>query len=187
MKPKATAVGLMVAAMVGGALFVESRVAARETDGAPAAVRDAARRLFPDGQIDEVVTDRRVVELYELTLNVGGRKRSVTVAADGTVMGVEREIGRTDAPEPVRAALERLERRGRITELEIAEIHADLGAIRLAQPRTEYEVELMVGGRVQKVRVSADGRIDDERDDDRDDEADQEDDDGEDDDEEDDD
>lgn len=128
-------------------------------DRLPEPIQEAVARLFPEGRVVDTEIERRVISLLEVSVMVGGEKKEVLFADDGTVISIEREVDADSLPPAVKASLREMSRKAKLTEVERNEIHAEIRWVRLASPRTEYEAEFRVKGRKHEVALREDGKI----------------------------
>ncbi len=122
----------------------------------PAAI-NAVEKLLPGGEIEEIEFERRIFQLYDITVRVDGRVVEVSVTDDGTVLNLEEEVGVDRLPDAVARKLKELSLNGKLTEVERVEWHGELKATPLDKPRVEYEAELKIAGRERLVRLTEDG------------------------------
>jgi len=118
---------------------------------------DAVENLLPGSEIDEIEYERRIIQLYDITVHVDGRVVEVSVTDDGTVLNIEEEVGMDQLPEAVARKLKELAQKGKLTEIERVEWHGELKATPLDQPRVEYEAELRIAGKEHLVRLTETG------------------------------
>jgi len=181
MKRKLTQTGLLVliAALVCSIAFAE-----KNCDTAmslPAQLKDVLTKNYPDAFIKEVKKEEEEIKVYEVELVLkDGQEIEVTLAPDGTVMEVENEMSVVNLPFDVSAIIpEGAEVKG--VESEVT--YAVMAPVALAQPKTTYELEVIINGKEVEFEVAADGTVlskkadDDDDDDDNDDDDDDDDDD----------
>lgn len=123
------------------------------------AVMRSIKQLLPGGRIEEIEFERRIIQLYDITVVIEGRAVEVTVMDDGTVLNLEQEIDPDSLPDPVAMKLKELKGEGRLTEVERVELHGEIRAVSLEHTVVEYEAELRIGGRERLVRLSGDGLV----------------------------
>jgi biopolymer transport protein ExbD len=75
-------------------------------DQVPAAVKDAVKKKFPDAKMEEAekeVKDGKTT--FELLIKEDGKKITVSLKEDGTILEIEKEISAKDLPEAVASAV----------------------------------------------------------------------------------
>ncbi len=120
---------------------------------APAAVQETIKRNItgaPPAQLEQETENGGVV--YEAEYKVGGLKTSLSVAANGDLLEVEKEVPIDQLPAAVRAALERAHPGAKLKK---AEAIYEKGAAVV----TLYEVKLTVGGQKLEVKVKPSGEL----------------------------
>jgi hypothetical protein len=139
----------------------------------PAAVRKALRALYPEATLEEAQQETEGMRVYEVELEQGDRDLEVTVAPNGTVIEVESEISVDELPDPVKAALRRAARGGKVEEVskEVTEWVVTLK--KLDKPQVSYEAEVVKNGREMELGFTADGKLLQEDDDDEGDDGDE--------------
>lgn len=125
----------------------------------PEAVRTAVRKAFPGAKIDEINRERRIIQYFEVAIEIDGRERDVLVADDGTILALEHEIEVRALPESVRTTVARIAGRARLEEAEQRQVLAAYRPQRLAEPKIEFEVKLRERGRVRELIVGDDGQV----------------------------
>lgn len=133
----------------------------------PTDVRRTIEAMFPDGKIEEVGLERQVVQFYEVSVIVDGRKSELTLTSDGTVLEIEKRIDTDSAPKAVRDKIVQLAQDGALKEVEQVEVHARLQAVPLKEPQIIYEAEFRMATGERGVRLSQNGEsvdVDDEND-----------------------
>lgn len=121
------------------------------------AVMASIEHLLPGAKIEQIELERRIIQLYDITVLVDDRVFEVTLTEDGGVLHLEEEVSRSDLPDTVVHALKDLQRHGRLAEVERVEHHGQLQVVALDVPRIEYEVELRIDGRERLIRLDDHG------------------------------
>lgn len=102
----------------------------------PAAVAKAIKAAAGDAKLDSIVLgDEDGTPAYEATWKADGHKHEIAVAKDGKVLGLEEIISLKEAPEAVRAAIEK--EAGSREVLEVEKV--------IAKGKTVYEAEIKEG------------------------------------------
>ena len=102
----------------------------------PAAVAKAIKAAAGDAKLDSIVLgDEDGTPAYEATWKAGGHKHEIAVAKDGKVLTLEEIISLKEAPEAVRAAIEK--EAGSREVLEVEKV--------IAKGKTVYEAEIKEG------------------------------------------
>ena len=102
----------------------------------PAAVAKAIKAAAGDAKLDSIVLgDEDGTPAYEATWKADGHKHEIAVAKDGKVLGLEEIISLKEAPEAVRAAIEK--EAGSREVLEVEKV--------IAKGKTAYEAEIKEG------------------------------------------
>jgi len=165
-----------VAALAVGTFQMAAARAIERRDDAPAAVREAVKKAFPEAAIREVERERWSVTVYEVEFKQNGREMEAVVTPDGKIVAVQTEVSKKDVPPAVLAGIKKIVGDGRVHEVERMEIRGVLQPVRLAKPRVVYQVEFVRNGREVEVALDAQGKVvrreiedDDDRDDDHDD------------------
>jgi len=100
-----TSVAVVLVSMVAGVNADETAV---PLDKLPKAVTEAIKKMYPTAEFVEAVQEKEDDEVdYEVTVKVGGKKIDITVEADGTIEGQEKELDLKDLPAAVVATLEK--------------------------------------------------------------------------------
>jgi biopolymer transport protein ExbD len=93
-----------------GLTFFTISASADETkiplDQVPTAVKDAVKKKFPDAKMEEA--EKEVKEgktTFELLIKKDGKKITVSLKEDGTILEIEKEIAAKDLPEAVASAV----------------------------------------------------------------------------------
>ncbi|MFV1959552.1 MAG: PepSY-like domain-containing protein [Planctomycetota bacterium] len=116
----------------------------------PAAVRAAMEKLHPGGTFTDAEIERQDgVLYYELTSTSDGRESEAMFLPDGTLHSEENEVGESEVPEAVRAAIKAAFADGQATKWE--EIRDE------ERQLVEYHVKLTRGGRKIKAMVTTKG------------------------------
>jgi TATA-binding protein-associated factor Taf7 len=115
-------------------------------DKLPAAVRKAVKRKFPKAEIEQVVKEVEDGKtIYEVALEIKDRAVDVALAADGTILVIEREIPFEEVPKAVKKALAAKYPKAKIDKVEEV-MKGEDGPVRYEVAVTT-EVVLTAGGR----------------------------------------
>lgn len=116
----------------------------------PAAVAKAIKAAAGDAKLDSIVLgDEDGTPAYEATWKADGHKHEIAVAKDGKVLGLEEIISLKEAPEAVRAAIEK--EAGSREVLEVEKV--------IAKGKTVYEAEIKEGKGKVVVTFSEAGKV----------------------------
>lgn len=85
---------------------------------------------------------------YEVSMTLHGRRRDVSIAADGTILEIEEEVPLDSLPAAVRAGLQRAAGAGKITRVEALTRNGAIAA---------YEAHVRTGTKHSEVQVGPDG------------------------------
>jgi uncharacterized membrane protein YkoI len=122
----------------------------------PLAVRTTIERNLLGGKLDEI-KEIRIADhtLYVVEIDLKGfREAKLYVAGDGTLRKTVQEIRFKDLPEPVRAALNRYTKKGKVEDVEMVYING----------KVQYEVEIdQPKGPDRIITFDADGTVTDEK------------------------
>lgn len=112
---------------------------------------------YPDSSIKEVEKDEEEFKVFEVELTLkDGKELDVTLAPDGTVMETESEIEASALPFDASTIVPN---GGEIKEVESEVTYAVLKPVALSQPKTTYNLEIMVDGQKVELEVSSDGKV----------------------------
>ena len=121
-------------------------------------MEQSIRKVFPNARIEEVEQEKRIVTLIEVTVVEDGQEHEVTLTQDGTILSIGQGIDPDELPATVRDAILGVTGTVVIHEAERIKVLAELRAVAIKQPRTEYEAEFQTQGREKgEVTVSEDG------------------------------
>ena len=123
----------------------------------PAAVEAAVRKKFPKAAILQVERERESITVYEVKLGQSREDYEVKIAADGTIMEIEKEVAPSDLPDAVTKALAELAEGSQAKRIERAENLAVVKAVRLRRADVVYEVEFIRDGKEVEVKIGEDG------------------------------
>lgn len=134
--------------------------------------------------------EKEGLRVYEVELEENEDEFDVTVAPDGTIVEIETEISLDDVPAAVKAAILAAADGAKVEEVSKEVTYAVVTLVKLKEPQTSYEAELVKDGKEVEIEVAADGTVlameaedeDEDRDDDDDEDEDEDDDDDDDDD-----
>ena len=135
MKLKAI-IPMLAALALAHLVFAEEDDKPVKFDELPAAVAKAIKAAAGDAKIESIVLgDEDGTPAYEATWKAGGHKHEIAVAKDGKVLTLEEIISLKEAPEAVRAAIEK--EAGSREVLEVEKV--------IAKGKTVYEAEIKEG------------------------------------------
>ena len=125
-------------------------------DKLPKAIVDAVKKKFPKAELVEASkeTENGKTE-YEVSIKDGGKSIDVTLTADGTITGLEKEIDAKDLPKAVIDALESKYPKATYKTVE------EVIAVKKGKETLEYyEVELVTAdNKTFEVEVTSNGKI----------------------------
>ncbi len=184
--------GLIIVAILLAAILTTAAYAEEvDQSSLPKAVKATLKAKFPKASIEAAQADEEGLMVYEIEIGQGERKAEITIAPDGTLIEVTREMVAKKLPEAVAKALKKAARGAEIKKVEKEIIHAVVVVVKLPVPQTVYEAEFVDDGKLVEVKVSPGGKIlerqivtdddngDDEADDDDGDDGDEDEDEGE--------
>jgi len=188
MKRRLSQVGafLLAGALVCSIVFAEKHC--NKEKGLPAQLKEALTAKYPGASIDEVKMDEEEFKVFEVELVLkDGQEIEVTLACDGTVMEVDNEISVANLPFDVSAVIPQ---NAEVKEVDSEVTYTVLAPVALAQPKTTYELVVIIDGKETEFKLASDGTVlckkadkNDDDEDDGDDDGDDDDDDDDDDDE----
>jgi uncharacterized membrane protein YkoI len=156
-----TALGLAMAMALSAWAGEEKAKEEKVTlDQLPAAVKETLLKEVKDGKITEIERETKgEVVTYEADAVIGGKKREITVAADGKLISNKPDDDHDDdddvtvtldqVPAAVKATIEKAAQGGKITEIE-REGEGD---------KAVYEAEVVIEGKEYEIKVAADGKL----------------------------
>ena len=116
----------------------------------PAAVAKTIKAEAGDATISKIEKgDEDGKVIYEAVLKSGGKTREITVSPDGKLLGEESEIPLAEAPEAVRAAIEKHAAGAKIEKVERVKEGG----------KVTYEAVINVKGKKHEVEVSDKGEV----------------------------
>jgi len=125
----------------------------------PAVVKTAIETLYPQAVIGKAKVEEEGLKVYEVELKQDGQEFDVTVAADGTIVGIESELAVEDIPAAVAEALAKVTNGAKITEVDEDVTYAVVTLTKLNEPQVSYEAEVTIDGKKCEVEVAADGTV----------------------------
>lgn len=151
---------LMTGAVVAGtAACATAEEEAHESVALPAAARAALEKQMPGGQIGAVEMETMSIQVFEVEVTVDGAKRDAVVTADGTILEIEGSADPKTAPAQVGAQLRRAGHGAKLKTFEKIQVLAELVAVPLKQPRSDYEAGFIRGGHESEFRWTAAGTL----------------------------
>jgi len=157
MKRKLTQTGLLVliVALVCSIAFAEKHCDRKMS--LPAQLKDVLTKNYPDASIKEVKKEEEEFKVFEVELALkNGQEIEVTLAPDGTIMEVDNEMGVANLPFDVSTIIPE---GAEVKEVGSEVTYAVLAPVALAQPKTTYELKVMVDGREVEFKLSSDGTV----------------------------
>lgn len=119
-------------------------------DQLPAKVKAAIKAKFPDAELISAEKEKEDGKtLYEVAIKHKGRTIEATVAEDGKIVEIEKEIATKDLPKVIVDALEKKYPKAAVTKAE--EITAD--------DKMKYELLITAGGKTLEVSFDAQGKF----------------------------
>lgn len=140
----------MVAGLVTQAVAEEAQDEVMALTQTPAAVQATIRKQAAGSDIKQVEKGKdngKVV--YEVKVVKGGQKCDISVAPDGTLLGVEEEMTLADIPEAVRKTLAGQVGQGKVEKIERA----------VADGKTVFEAEIEKDGKDFEITIASDGKL----------------------------
>ncbi len=126
----------------------------------PDVVTAAIKALYPGAAVEEAEWGEEELKVYEVELEANGEDvAEVTVAPDGTIVEVETEVAVGELPQAVKDAVALAAEGAEIKEAEKEVTYAVVTLVKLDDPTTSYEVELIKNGKECEIEVAADGTI----------------------------
>ena len=129
----------------------------------PSKVANAIKEAFPRAVIVEAEKERENgIDLYEVALIQDGRDMEVEVSAEGVVIEIETEVAMKDVPSPVAKTIIEISKGARVKEVEKVELRAVVKSgklVKLREPTTFFEVEVVKGDKQAEIKVSPDGTM----------------------------
>jgi uncharacterized membrane protein YkoI len=123
----------------------------------PAQAEKSLAESYPGSSIKEVQKDEADVKVFDVELALAdGKEIDVTVAADGTIMETGNEIEASALPFDTSKIIPS---GGEIKEVESEVTYAVLTPVALDQPKTTYNLEILVDGEKVELEVAADGTV----------------------------
>jgi uncharacterized membrane protein YkoI len=125
-------------------------------DKLPKAVADAVKNKFPKAELVEASKENEDGKtVYEVAIKVDGKKIDVALTAEGTILGLEKEIAVKDLPKAVTETLESKYAKATIKVVE------EVIKIKDGKENLEYYEILLITADKKTVEVSlnADGKI----------------------------
>jgi uncharacterized membrane protein YkoI len=149
------------AVLVLFAVLVCSIAIAKKCHDKKASLPDQAKKSltasYPGASIKEVQKDEADVKVFKVELALAdGKEIDVTVADDGTIMETDNEIETSALPFD---ASKIIPNGGEIKEVESEVTYAVLAPVVLDQPKTTYNLEILVDGKKVELEVAADGTV----------------------------
>ncbi len=148
---------LSIVLAVGHALAEQDR--AKKKVRLPAAASAAIEKAFPGAQISKVGKEKEGVTLYEAKLTKDGVEMDVKLAADGTIVEVDKSVAAGELPGPAAAALAKVAGDAQVKELERAESHAVVRLVKLDKPAVVFEAKFLKNGKTIEVKIRSDGTV----------------------------
>lgn len=140
------AITVMMVILAMGVVNAEENIPTSEL---PAAVAAAVKTTCPDGTIHEVEMEKKDGKVeYEVELMVGKKSCDLKIAADGTVLEIEKQMDLSELPEAVQNTIALFEG----AEIEKIEQVQEDGA-------TSYEVVVELDDEEFELELSKDGKI----------------------------
>ncbi|MEO7317949.1 MAG: hypothetical protein ABIZ56_03060 [Chthoniobacteraceae bacterium] len=153
MKPN---IHTILATLCAAALSFATARAAEEEDkpvefaDLPAAVAKAIKDAAGDAKLKSIVLgDEDGTPAYEAVWESNGHQNEIAVAKDGTVLGLEEIITLAEAPEAIRAAIEKEAGKNKVLEVEKV----------LEKGKTFFEATIEQGAGKVVVRLNAKGKV----------------------------
>ncbi len=153
MKPN---IHTILATLCAAALsFATARAAGKEDKPVkfadlPDAVAKAIKNAAGDAKLKSIVLgDEDGTAAYEAVWNANGHQHEIAVAKDGTVLGLEEIITLAEAPEAIRAAIEKEAGKNEVLEVEKV----------LEKGKTFFEATIKQGAGKVVVRLNAKGKV----------------------------
>lgn len=150
MKPKYAIACLAALAFPHFAMGEEEEDKPVKFEDLPVAVATAIKAAAGEAKLDSIVLgDEDGTAAYEAVWQANKHQHEITVAKDGTVMGLEEIITLAEAPEAVRAAMTKAAGDNKIIEVEKV----------LEKGKTTYEIAFMKGKSKEEVSFSEEGKV----------------------------
>lgn len=123
----------------------------------PDAVVNAIAKDFAGYKIEEVERETEGVTVYEVELEASEDKElEAAFTAEGQLVTVESELKADQLPPAVAAALPA---GAQVKEAEQVQTFAEVVLVALDQPKTGYEVKVMLDGKLVELQISSDGSV----------------------------
>jgi hypothetical protein len=124
----------------------------------PAAVKDAVKVAYPQGEIEKVKAEREF-EVFELLLKQNGQEIEPTITPEGIITGVETKVGKEILPDIVAKALSKEAQGAEIKSIDQEIKYYVIKPVKLDVPETNFEAKLVKDGKVCEIKLSASGTV----------------------------
>jgi hypothetical protein len=159
MKCKSVKIVMLIVAV---SLFVGTaygREARQEKSSVSDVIAAVLKALYPAATIEEATKEQECFETIEVELEHGDKDCTVEMTADGTILGIETEVGHKELPDAVAKAIEEKTKDAKIQKIEKEEIRAVIKVVTLPEPQTVYEASYVKNGKVYEVKVASSGKV----------------------------
>lgn len=149
---------IMVSTYINRADFPQAAMAAMEKAAGEGQVRSPRRvDVFLDRKL--MKHDKPVILYRAMLVAEGVKTRFIDVAEDGSLIEMESEIPATDLPKAIIGVMTKALDGGSIRRAFKDEVFVDEKAMKMANPRVEYEAWLKKGKELARIRVSGEGKV----------------------------
>ncbi len=144
--------------LVGGAfLAVVGYAEKHKAPRLPDAVTKAIAKDFTGYKIEEVERETEGIMVYEVELEASeDNELEAAFTEDGGLVTVESELKADQLPPAVAAALPA---GAEVKEAEHIQTFAEVVLVPLEQPKTSYEVKVLLDGKMVELQISSDGSV----------------------------
>jgi len=125
----------------------------------PAGAKESLMKAFPGAEVRTVKREREAVMVYEAVLAVKGEAVEVSVAPDGTIVEVCRNMTAASLPKAVADTIAKESGGAALKELEQSETRAMLKVVPLDKPVVLYEASFVKDGKTVEIKVDAEGKV----------------------------
>ena len=134
----------------------------------PQAAAKAIKDAFPKATIEEVkAEDEDGVRLFEVEVEQDEAEIEVEVSPDGLIVSIESKVELKDVPDAAAKVISQAAQKAEIKKIQREEIRAEVirddkgnaQLVKLEEPKTVFEAELIKGDQRGKIEVAADGTV----------------------------